>query len=393
MLDPGNGGGAGPGARPGGGSGGGRGGGAGSTPPCSGYDCYTPPADNSSRDNIQNDAPVVTPAEKEATSGFFPEVGGFFIGAFEGARDTVTGTVVAGGCVAKSPFGHGDGCVGDYWEGTKAVFDDPSLLFLDIEDEWEAGNQGQASGKAAFELVPISKLKILGKLKDACSFASGTEVLMADGTTKPINHIQVGDWVWAADPETGEAGPRQVTHLWIHNDTLIDLAINGTTITTTEDHPFWNHTDQQWQRADTLNPGDQLLTATSTTITVGGLLNNTERIDLAYNLTITDLHTYHVTAGDTPVLVHNDCPTGDFESRGSTGRTTPGGANERQAMELVTENPGYGERLSTEMKDPRWDADDGWVKMEQTVDGIEIHYVHNTRTGAYDDFKFKDWDE
>jgi hypothetical protein len=43
------------------------------------------------------------------------------------------------------------------------------------------------------------------------------------------------------------------------------------------------------------------------------------------------------------------------------------------------------------MNDPRWEADDGWVKMEQTVDGVEVHYVYNTRTGATDDFKFKDW--
>lgn len=45
------------------------------------------------------------------------------------------------------------------------------------------------------------------------------------------------------------------------------------------------------------------------------------------------------------------------------------------------------------MNDPRWPAEDGWVKMEQTVDGVEIHYVYNTRTGVADDFKFKDWSD
>ena len=118
-------------------------------------------------------------------------------------------------------------------------------------------------------------------------------------------------------------------------------------------------------------------------------------------------HTYHVVAGDTPVLVHNsNCPTARFEvdsngvvtdrnppSRGSTVRTTPGGANEAKAMELVQEYPEYGNRLPLTMNDPRWPADDGWVKMEQTVNGVEIHYVYNTSTGVADDFKFKDWSQ
>ena len=59
----------------------------------------------------------------------------------------------------------------------------------------------------------------------------------------------------------------------------------------------------------------------------------------------------------------------------------------------VKENPEYGNRLLLTMKDSRWPAEDGWVKMEQTVDGVEVHYVYNTRTGAADDFKFKDWSE
>ena len=35
------------------------------------------------------------------------------------------------------------------------------------------------------------------------SFIPGTQILMADGTSKPIEDIIVGDWVWATDPETG----------------------------------------------------------------------------------------------------------------------------------------------------------------------------------------------
>ena len=48
-------------------------------------------------------------------------------------------------------------------------------------------------------------------------------------------------------------------------------------------------------------------------------------------------------------------------------------------------------QLNVKMADAKngWFASDGWVKMSQNVNGIEIHYIHNTKTGIYTDFKFK----
>jgi RHS repeat-associated protein len=78
--------------------------------------------------------------------------------------------------------------------------------------------------------------------------------------------------------------------------------------------------------------------------------------------------------------------------RGSTGRTTPSNLTEQLAMEQAMSNPGAGRQvpLSQGMTDLRWPASDGWVKMSQNVNGVEIHYVRNTSTGAVDDFKFID---
>jgi len=44
---------------------------------------------------------------------------------------------------------------------------------------------------------------------------------------------------------------------------------------------------------------------------------------------------------------------------------------------------------SVAMTDPRWPMKDGWVKMSKNVNDIEVHYVYNRMTGAFDDFKFK----
>ncbi|MGC5019820.1 RHS repeat-associated core domain-containing protein [Micromonospora sp. DT47] len=137
------------------------------------------------------------------------------------------------------------------------------------------------------------------------SFSGGTEVLMADGSTKPIDEVEVGDEILVSDPETGEHGPRRVTHVWVHRDELIDLEIGGVLLTTTEDHPFWNHTDRAWQRADELNRGDLVTGPDGHFFPVGGLRPASTKTAMAYNLTVDGIHTYYVMAGTAPVLVHN----------------------------------------------------------------------------------------
>lgn len=77
--------------------------------------------------------------------------------------------------------------------------------------------------------------------------------------------------------------------------------------------------------------------------------------------------------------------------KGSTGRYTPYNLNEQLAMRQVLSNPlnGTQEIKSITLSDPRWLAQDGWVKMSNNVNGIEIHFVYNKITNAFDDFKFK----
>jgi len=45
--------------------------------------------------------------------------------------------------------------------------------------------------------------------------------------------------------------------------------------------------------------------------------------------------------------------------------------------------------MPLQMNDPTWPGSQGWVKMSQNVNGVEVHYVENTVTGEVDDFKFK----
>ena len=41
------------------------------------------------------------------------------------------------------------------------------------------------------------------------------------------------------------------------------------------------------------------------------------------------------------------------------------------------------------MTDRLWPASEGWEKVSQNINGVEIHFNRNKNTGAVDDFKFK----
>lgn len=81
----------------------------------------------------------------------------------------------------------------------------------------------------------------------------------------------------------------------------------------------------------------------------------------------------------------NNAPLG----LGSTGRAVPNSLQEQLALQQAMSNPAAGVQLRIPLGDSRWPAADGWVKMSQNVNGVEIHYVRNVNSGAVDDFKFK----
>ncbi|MES9594274.1 polymorphic toxin-type HINT domain-containing protein, partial [Streptomyces sp. NPDC094045] len=146
------------------------------------------------------------------------------------------------------------------------------------------------------------------------SFTADTPVLMADGTRKPIRDIKTGDKVLATDPQTGETGPRTVTALIEGNGEkqLVDLTIDTgnarnaktSNITATEGHPFWVPALHQWVEAGSLKAGQWLQTSAGTWVQITATKHRAQSTKV-YNLTVDDLHTYYVLAGETPVLVHN----------------------------------------------------------------------------------------
>ena len=164
------------------------------------------------------------------------------------------------------------------------------------------------------------------------------------------------------------------------------MVIDGAKGTATPTHPFWV-VGRGWVTVDHLRPGDALRQPDGTTVTIDAV-RATGRTATVYNFEVQDAHDYYVRAGNHWILVHNQCgpvPLG----LGSTGRTVPGDLTEQLAMAEVRSAPGGSAvNMRDPMGDPRWPASDGWVKLSQLVNGVDIHYVRNSDTGAVDDFKF-----
>ncbi|MFF3393655.1 LamG-like jellyroll fold domain-containing protein [Streptomyces sp. NPDC002669] len=146
------------------------------------------------------------------------------------------------------------------------------------------------------------------------SFLPGTEVVMADGSRKPIERVEAGDEVRATDPTTGRTSTQEVTAT-IRGEgrkELVRLTLDtdgekGTatdTLTATAGHPFWVPSLRKWLKAGELKPGQWLRTGSGTRVQVAAVRGWTQRAAV-HNLSVGRAHTYYVTAGATPVLVHN----------------------------------------------------------------------------------------
>jgi RHS repeat-associated protein len=175
----------------------------------------------------------------------------------------------------------------------------------------KAAAEAQAKAKALASKAKAKTKKGAGETKDppSCthSFTGDTRVLLADGTSRPIAELEPGDTVAAAEPSTGEKGPRQVekTIRTDHDKHFVDVTVDGETLTTTDTHPFWSDTRKAWVTAGALREGELLKTADGKVVKISGLRAYADE-KRTFDLTVDDLHTYYVLAGDVPVLVHNN---------------------------------------------------------------------------------------
>jgi hypothetical protein len=174
----------------------------------------------------------------------------------------------------------------------------------------------RAAVEARAEQAALSRLV---RNLDACanSFTRGTRVLVADGTSKPIEGVRAGDRVLSTDPVADATRPGPVSHTVNRASAkrLVDVTVDtdgpagakAGTLTATDNHLFWVADAKAWVPAGSLQAGQWLRTSGGTWVQVAATSTRTA-YTTGYNFTVTGHHTYYAFAGDTPVLVHNSDP-------------------------------------------------------------------------------------
>lgn len=143
----------------------------------------------------------------------------------------------------------------------------------------------------------------------ASCFVAGTPILMADGSSKPIEDIKIGDEVVSYDLRTGEKIIAEVGDTFKHFESEY-LVINES-IGVTKNHPLLINCE--WQPAGAANLGDALMDKNSQPVFVTSI-DVIVRMCFVYNLHI-DNAAHNYFAGG--ILAHNKATGGLISAPGS----------------------------------------------------------------------------
>ncbi|CVK15692.1 intein N-terminal splicing region [Apibacter mensalis] len=164
----------------------------------------------------------------------------------------------------------------------------------------------KASAKAAAKALAKKTDDIIIRYGKVCVFAcfpAGTPVHTQQGIKK-IEQIREGDRVWSQHQTSGEISLKKVTAIIRKEiDTTVQIELEGETIETTAEHPFY--TKQGWKDAADLTEQDHIQTKNKKWYRVKGqnFLYTKKKV---YNFEVEDWHTYFV--GKLAWWVHNAKP-------------------------------------------------------------------------------------
>lgn len=265
----------------------------------------------------------------------------------------------------------------------------------DYEAMSEAGIGLTASGAATMAVgaggLAAVKSAARPKPRPCNSFVADTAVLMANGSRKAIEDVDLGDMVAAEDPESGQDGPRMVTALITgHGDKrLVDITVDGQTVTATDGHPFWVENRRRWVRADDVVAGDVLLDATGRARSVQQVKIRNLADQTVHNLTVDGLHTYFVLAGNTALLTHNSSscdigsPDGPGDAHGSASPASPTNSGQAVASEILPKPSVVNAKLQNVVNDLyKGTTNRNRVGMGTTADAVRNERATGLPTGG-----------
>ena len=130
-------------------------------------------------------------------------------------------------------------------------------------------------------------------------FTEKAQILMADGHTKSVAEIGVGDQVLSYDFASGQQVVHEVTDVFNYS---VDAFLIINDLEVTREHPFAIGEDE-WIMAGELKIGDRILGSNGWT-TVTSIATVEQPVEV-YNFTVDGTHNYYVSDGTHTYLAHN----------------------------------------------------------------------------------------
>jgi len=174
------------------------------------------------------------------------------------------------------------------------------------------------ASRVSEEAAPVVAGAVSDLARKGNCFIAGTPVQMADGSTKPIEQVKVGDFVKSRNPKTGVTEAKRVTETFTHiapqvlTLTLSDpkTGLPAERIVCTPGHPFYVN-GKGFVLAGDLGIGTSIVTRAGPCLSVSGRLWHEDAADQAlpervFNFTVQDDHTYFVGTAGGGAWVHND---------------------------------------------------------------------------------------
>jgi hypothetical protein len=127
-------------------------------------------------------------------------------------------------------------------------------------------------------------------------FLSGTPITLADGSSKAIEEVKVGDMVLAFDEATKTLKPDKVKEFFVHEADEY-LIVNGR-LKLTDNHPV--NSGGKWVEIGKLKVGDSLLNAQGKQEKIASMQKVSQKVKV-YNMEVNPYHTY-IAGG---IVVHN----------------------------------------------------------------------------------------
>ncbi len=139
-----------------------------------------------------------------------------------------------------------------------------------------------------------------GIMTGSFCFTADVEVLLADGTTKRIADVVVGDQLVSYDFHTQQQVTTTVDGTISHE---VDSYLRINDLEVTSEHPFAVGPDQ-WLRAGDLKLGDKVIDQNGGWTTIQRIEEVNETVDV-YTISVDGPENYYVTDGSSTYLVHN----------------------------------------------------------------------------------------